>query len=78
MAVTNEQLTRVGNNLGAAIEAALEHQEIKGSTPPILVKIEVAQLLFAITQELIAFRSDYPDVQYSKVIEDQFGTRGEQ
>ncbi len=74
MHVPNETLTAIGLSLGKAIEKSYEPSQPKRFA----IDIATAQALFAITQELIAFRLDYPDVVYQKSIEDVYGVRGEQ
>lgn len=74
MPISNDVLTQIGYTLGDAVETAMSSSKPK----VIALDIATAQSLFAITQELIAFRIDYPDVCYAKVIEDEFGARGEQ
>lgn len=78
MPLSNPDLTALGNRLGATIEASLAAEEETGRAPAMIISLRDAQALFSVTQELIAFRSDYPDVTYCKVIDDAFGTRGEQ
>lgn len=74
MTVSNVDLTNIGTNLGRAIEKAMAED-----TPKVIaLDLATAQAVFAITQELVAFRIDYPDVNYMKTIEDQYGLRGEQ
>ena len=74
MAVSNTHLTAIGIMLWQSIEKLYDDK----SKTFLALDLPTAQALFAITQELVSFRLDYPDVTYAKAIEDQYGVRGEQ